>query len=178
MHQPSETPVLAREDILSRVRALRDLRHSDFGNEEETRRKQNVHGIDDEEIARQLSLLSSNTSGSAAVLTSYSLLHSLQHMDSMLGNTPLDYQLQELETPNGLFRMVLVVSPQVSLQDEHEVVTFVFGRLRASSPMGDSAAATWQSADAFGVERREPTLSKADKFQPLRSSRLEGQAEA
>jgi hypothetical protein len=88
MNQPSETPVLAREDILSRVRALRDVRHSDFGNEEATRRKLNAHGIDDEEIARQLSLLSSNTSGSTAVLTSYSLLHSLQHMDSMLDNTP------------------------------------------------------------------------------------------
>ena len=88
MTQPKETQSLTREDVLARVHALRNVRHSDFGDEEETRRRLNVHGIDDEEIERQLSLLSSNTFGSTAVLTSYSLLHSLQHMDSMLDKTP------------------------------------------------------------------------------------------
>ena len=75
--------------------------------------------------------------------------------------------MQETETPDGLFRMVLVVSPQVSLDEDADLPGFVLERLRASSPMADGAAAIWENAEAIRVERREPTLSKAGKFQPL-----------
>jgi hypothetical protein len=106
--------------------------------------------------------------GEGVTLVGNDLLQVLEEeLPQRFGGTPLDYQLQEVETQDGLLRMVLVVSPQVSLDDEVDVVEFILQRLRASSPMGDGAAAIWQNAGAFSVERREPTLSKAGKFQPL-----------
>ena len=43
----------------------------------------NAHGLSDEEIERQLATLSSNTADSTGVLTTYSLLHSLHHLDAI-----------------------------------------------------------------------------------------------
>ena len=57
--------------------------------ESETRRRLNEHGMDDEEIARQLSTLGSNTaSNKLAAITTYSYLHGLQHLDDVLGASP------------------------------------------------------------------------------------------
>ncbi len=110
--------------------------------------------------------------GEGVTLVGNDLLRVLEEdLPQRFGGTPLDYQLQEVETPDGLLRMVLVISPQVSLDDEVEVVEFVLQSLRASSPMADGAAAIWQNAGAFSVQRREPTLSKAGKFQPLLRAR-------
>ncbi len=69
--------------LLDKVAALAEVRNSDFDDEAETRKKLHAHGIGDEEIARQLATLQRNSAGSTAVLTSYSLLHSLQHLDAI-----------------------------------------------------------------------------------------------
>jgi hypothetical protein len=75
-------------EILARIDGLRHINNSDPGSDGETRRKLNEHGIDDDEIARQLATLRSNTAGGAGVLINYSLLHSLQHLDAILARSP------------------------------------------------------------------------------------------
>jgi hypothetical protein len=80
-------PETTRE-LVARAASLARIVNSDFDDEAETRRRLNAHGLSDEEISRQLATLSANTSGSTAVLTSYSLLHSLQHLDRLLESSP------------------------------------------------------------------------------------------
>jgi tryptophan 2,3-dioxygenase len=77
-----------REQILSKVRGLAVVENSQFDDEAETRQKLNAHGIPDELIARQLATFSANTANNTAVLTSYSLLHSLQHLDIIQKASP------------------------------------------------------------------------------------------
>ncbi|MCM2269855.1 MAG: hypothetical protein NDJ75_07125 [Thermoanaerobaculia bacterium] len=88
MTNPAATTPAAMREILDRAAALARLTNSEYDDEVETRRKLNAHGLSDDEIARQLATLSANTAGSSAVLTSYSLLHSLQHLDTLLALSP------------------------------------------------------------------------------------------
>ena len=74
--------------ILAKARALTRAKNSSFEDEAETRQKLNAHGIPDELIAKQLATLKSNTANHTAVLTSYSLLHSLQHLDTIQETSP------------------------------------------------------------------------------------------
>lgn len=74
--------------ILARARSLTYVQNSAFDDEAETRKKLNAHGIPDELIASQLATLKSNTANHTAVLTSYSLLHSLQHLDVIQKRSP------------------------------------------------------------------------------------------
>ena len=67
--------------------------------------------------------------------------------------------------------MVLSVNPAVTLEDEAVVLDFLLGRLRESSPMADGAAAIWEAAGAFTLERSEPELSRSGKFQSLVKAR-------
>jgi hypothetical protein len=76
------------QQILAKARALTLVKNSSFDDEAETRTKLNAHGIPDELIAKQLATLKSNTANHTAVLTSYSLLHSLQHLDTIQETSP------------------------------------------------------------------------------------------
>lgn len=69
--------------ILEKAAMLAGVKNSSFDDESETRKKLNAHGIGDDEIAKQLATLKSNSANNTAVLTSYSLLHSLQHLDAI-----------------------------------------------------------------------------------------------
>lgn len=75
-------------EILARAAALARVAHSDYDEPETARRRLNAHGLDDGEIARQLATLSANSAGTPAVLTSYSLLRSLQHIDELRARVP------------------------------------------------------------------------------------------
>lgn len=88
MSSSTSPTALSGEEILARIHGLRHVSNSDPGSDAETRRKLNEHGIDDNEIARQLATLRSNTAGGAGVLINYSLLHSLQHLDVVLTRSP------------------------------------------------------------------------------------------
>ena len=74
--------------IRAQAAALAAVAHADPDDESVARAKLNAHGIDDAEIARQLSTMASNTAGTPAVLTSYSLLHGLQHLDAIERTPP------------------------------------------------------------------------------------------
>ncbi len=79
MHHSTEV-----DAVLEQAEKYSRARHSDYFSDREARSRLNTHGLDDAEITRQLATFRSNTAGTAAVLTSYSLLHSLQHLDRLL----------------------------------------------------------------------------------------------
>ena len=86
--------------------------------EAETRRRLNEHGVDDEEIARQLSTLGSNTATNRlAAITTYSYLHGLQHLDQVLRASPR--RARPAEATLALFRCA-------------ELCLFVLGRLAST----------------------------------------------
>ncbi len=86
---PPHPPTLPEiQQILANVRTLTAAKNSSFEDEAETRKKLNAHGIPDELIAKQLATMESNTANNTAVLTSYSLLHSLQHLDVIQETSP------------------------------------------------------------------------------------------
>ena len=76
------------QQILARARALTLVENSVFDDDAETTSKLNAHGIPADLIATQLATLKSNTANRTAVLTSYSLLHSLQHLDVIQRSSP------------------------------------------------------------------------------------------
>lgn len=89
---PDTLPAI--EDILTRARQLAQVAHTEPAQAADTRRRLHDHGIDDREIARQLATLKWNTAGNAtAVITTYSYLHGLQHLDDLQGRSqPLTHQ--------------------------------------------------------------------------------------
>jgi hypothetical protein len=71
------------------------------------------------------------------------------------GGGPNDYQFQERSDERGLRRLVLTVSPGVSIRDE-ELVDSVLAELRAGSPSGTLASEVWRQARTLQVTRAEP----------------------
>jgi len=70
--------------ILERVAQLARVEHTERVSATDTRARLNAHGLDDTEIARQLATLERNTADNdTAVLTTYSFLHGLQHLDDI-----------------------------------------------------------------------------------------------
>ena len=70
--------------ILDRAHQLSRVEHTERVTSAETRARLNAHGLDDAEIERQLATLKWNTaSNDTAVLTTYSYLHGLQHLDDI-----------------------------------------------------------------------------------------------
>ena len=75
--------------LLDRAAQLARVEHTEHVTEAHTRQKLNAHGIDDDEIARQLGTLKWNSAPNAsAPITTYSYLHGLQHLDAMQAGSP------------------------------------------------------------------------------------------
>ncbi|MDX1382252.1 MAG: hypothetical protein R3190_01345 [Thermoanaerobaculia bacterium] len=116
------------ERIVLQAKLLAAVHNSDYDDETGTRRRLNEHGIPDDEIAKQLATLSSNTSGSTAVLTSYSLLHSLQHLDTILEESPrLSYAA---EAVIALFRCAEVCLYDIGVLSSKMVASLERGDLQ------------------------------------------------
>jgi len=139
MSHPSSPRAHSAEDIVARVTSLRRISNCDVDSEVETRRKLNAHGIDDEEIARQLATLRTNTAGHIGVLTSYSLLHSLQHLDVILERSPrLGHQAEAMVT---LFRCA-----EIALGCLAELSTRMADNLEHGNVTRFVANARWRAA--------------------------------
>ena len=75
--------------LLDRAAQLAAVAHTEHVTEAQTRQKLNTHGIDDAEIARQLSTLKWNSAPNVmAPITTYSYLHGLQHLDAIGAKSP------------------------------------------------------------------------------------------
>jgi hypothetical protein len=83
------------------------------------------------------------------------------------GGGPTDYQLVEEETPEGLPRVRLVVSPRVGDLNERDVVAKVIGFLNDLPGAGGACGERWRDGQTLSIVRREPYTTSASKVLAL-----------
>ena len=87
------------------------------------------------------------------------------------GGSPLDYQLVEEENEHGLGRLVLLVSPKVSIPGEQQVIDAVLDGLDEASEAAGIARLFWKQANTFRVRKQEPQWTPRGKLRALERSR-------
>ncbi len=88
-------------------------------------------------------------------------------LPARFGGSALDYQLVEHEDAAGFSRLILRVSPRVTIAEVARVRGAVLDELRRRSPSADLARATWAQADTLTVQRTEPLWTATGKLPPL-----------
>jgi len=88
-------------------------------------------------------------------------------LPARFGGTPLDYQLLEEEDAEGFTRLILLVSPSVTLADEQAPVETVLQAMHAIGAGGDTARVKWRQAGSLRVRRESPRLTSRGKLMPL-----------
>ena len=85
-------------------------------------------------------------------------------LPARFGGSLLDYQVMEEEDENGFTRVSLIVSPEIEIQDESDVIETFLGA------MGRSAGGTpriWAQTGTLRVKRMKPILTGRGKLLPL-----------
>jgi hypothetical protein len=83
------------------------------------------------------------------------------------GGSPLDYQLLEEEDEEAFTRLSLIVSPDIEIGDENEVIETVLDSLGQGSVAADLAGRIWSQAGSLRVRRMEPIWTARGKLMPL-----------
>jgi hypothetical protein len=116
--------------------------------------------------------------GEGATLIGSEMIRILEEvLPARFGGSPLDYQLMEEETEKGLTQLTLVISPNVSVADEAEVIEVVLTALKQSSRAAELAQALWRQAQTLRIKRREPVWTARGKLLPLHLAHKLEQAE-
>jgi hypothetical protein len=93
-------------------------------------------------------------------------------LPSRFGGSALDYQFAEEEDTTGFTRLILRVSPGITLGSEAEVIDLVIGALQGLDANGNLAAATWRAAGTLRIRREAPQMTGRGKLMPLDRARL------
>jgi hypothetical protein len=88
------------------------------------------------------------------------------------GGSPLDYQLLEEEDERGFTRLSIVVSPDVAIANESDVVDIVLKALESAGHAGALSRTIWGQAGTLRVRRMKPVWTKRGKLMPLHMERL------
>jgi len=88
-------------------------------------------------------------------------------LPARFGGSPLDYQLVEEEDHRGFTRLILRVSPSITLADESAPADLVFQALRAEGAGGATSASKWKQAGTLSVRRETPRPTARGKLLPL-----------
>jgi hypothetical protein len=88
------------------------------------------------------------------------------------GGSPLDYQLLEEEDERGFTRLSIVVSPEVSLSNEADVIDVVLKALESAGHAAALSRTIWGQAQTLRVRRMKPVWTKRGKLMPLHIERL------
>lgn len=83
-------------------------------------------------------------------------------LPAQFGGSPLDYQLEEADE-DGFTRLILVVSPRVTIPDEARVIDVVLRALGEIGAAADVARAFWEQGNTFRVRRGEPYTTSRGK---------------
>lgn len=83
------------------------------------------------------------------------------------GGSPLDYQVVESEDEHGLTRLTLLVSPEIPIDDDSQVVPALLQALETSSDMAAAAVDVWRQSETIRLERKEPVWTERGKLMPL-----------
>jgi hypothetical protein len=106
--------------------------------------------------------------GEGITLVGSDIVHVLEDvLPARFGGTPLDYQLQEQEDARGFTRLVLRVSPRVTMADEGQAAAVVLRAIEEAAPGGKAMSATLAQAGTVTVLRAEPVWTARGKFMPL-----------
>lgn len=87
-------------------------------------------------------------------------------LPSEFGGQPTDYQVTEEEGPDGIPRLVLVVSPTVGEVDHERLKATFLARLGSESNARRTSA-IWREAGTLDIRRAMPTVTKKGKVQPF-----------
>jgi len=110
--------------------------------------------------------------GEGVTLVGSEMVHVLEEvLPARFGGSPLDYQLLEEEDEQGFTRLSLLVSPEVEIADETEVIEVLMEILGQSSVAADLARSVWGPAGTLRVKRREPIWTARGKLMPLHLAR-------
>jgi hypothetical protein len=106
--------------------------------------------------------------GEGVTLVGGEMMHILEEvLPTRFGGSPLDYQLLEEEDDDGFTRLSLLVSPEIDVADEAEVIDAVLEALGRGSVSADLARAMWAQARSLRVKRRKPIWTARGKLMPL-----------
>jgi hypothetical protein len=83
------------------------------------------------------------------------------------GGSALDYQFAEEEDAQGFTKLILRVSPSVTLGSEQEAADFVLGALASIDAGGAVARSTWRQAGTIRIRRERPLMTGRGKLMPL-----------
>lgn len=121
----------AVEGMLTLAQQFARVGHTETAHAADTRSRLNAHGIDDEEIARQLSSLKWNTAeNKTAVISTYSYLHGLQHLDDIQARSaPLTHPASATV---ALFRAAEICLHTTGVLSERMLVALQSNRLSAA----------------------------------------------
>ncbi len=90
-------------------------------------------------------------------------------LPSRFGGNALDYQLVEEEDAAGLTRLILLISPDLSLENEEVVADALLTALGKVSPGADTARAFIRGAASLRVRRVKPQMTGRGKLPPFRT---------
>jgi len=104
------------------------------------------------------------------------LLHILEDvLPRRFGGSALDYQVMEEEDEQGFTKISLIISPEISIRDESEVISTVLTAMRAEGPGGRTASETWSQSGNLRIRRMRPVLTERGKLLPLYVPKRHGQ---
>jgi hypothetical protein len=102
-------------------------------------------------------------SGDGTTVSRSILAEILDDLIDVAGGAPDSYQLREEEDETGAARLVIVLSPDVDL-DDAELVAALLERLPAHGVGPDLAATFWEAGGTVQVRRELPELSPGAKL--------------
>jgi phenylacetate-coenzyme A ligase PaaK-like adenylate-forming protein len=92
-----------------------------------------------------------------------------EELPSKFGGSPLDYQLVEEESAEGLTRLVLYVSPAVSVREEKAILEAFLFAMEQGAPSVRLARAEFQTGGVITIRREKPILTDRGKHFPIRT---------
>jgi hypothetical protein len=110
----------------------------------------------------------SKLTSEGVTLVGSEMVHILEDvLPARFGGSSLSYQLLEEEDEQGFTRLSLLVSPEIEIADEGQVISVVLEELRGSSAAADVARAIWAQAQTLRVKRQKPICTPGGKLLPL-----------
>lgn len=95
-------------------------------------------------------------------------------LPSRFGGASTDYQMVEVEDVEGRTRLNVVVSPDVGVVDEAEVVNCILAELAAGDDTNRMMAEVWRQGGVLRVKRERPHLTQGGKMLSLHIMRTPG----
>lgn len=106
--------------------------------------------------------------GEGVTLLGSDIIYILEEaLPERFGGSPLDYQLVEEEDSKGFTKISLIISPNLKINDEREVINFIMNKMKKSSARADSARSIWNQAHTLQVKREEPSWTERGKLMSL-----------